>query len=158
VRFLDPDSLRPAADALFARERAGIARVLPAADVQQIGATSMPGAWSKGDVDLLVRVDPSAFAPAVDALRRLYREHQRENWNATFASFASEDEPVGAQLVVIGSDDDRAFRGFRDALRDDPALLEEYNALKRAHDGAAEDVYRAAKAAFVRRVLGSRGS
>jgi GrpB-like predicted nucleotidyltransferase (UPF0157 family) len=154
VHFVDPESLRAAAATVFARERERVLAALPAAQVEQIGATSIPGAWSKGDVDLLVRVPRAGFAEAVDALRGLYAEHQLENWSATFASFAAADGPVGAQLVVAGGPDDVAFRRFRDRLAAEPELRREYNELKLAHEGAAEADYRAAKGAFVRRVVG----
>jgi GrpB-like predicted nucleotidyltransferase (UPF0157 family) len=154
VHFHDPQSLRGDADRVFERERTRILAALPEAAVEHIGATAIPGAWSKGDVDVLVRVEPADFAAAVEALRSLYAEHQLENWNATFASFAPAGEPVGAQLVATGSADERDFLRFRERLSGEPALLAEYNELKRRHEGSDEDAYRTAKAAFVRRVVG----
>lgn len=154
MHFVDPESLRAGAEEAFARERARVLAAVPGAAVEHIGATSVPGAWSKGDVDLLVRVPAARFADAVAALRSLYDEHQLANWNAGFASFAARGEAVGVQLVVAGSADDVAFRRFRDRLAAEPELLAAYNALKRDHEGAGEDEYRAAKAAFVRRVVG----
>jgi GrpB-like predicted nucleotidyltransferase (UPF0157 family) len=154
VHFRDPQSLRAEAERVFERERMRILTALPGAAVEHIGATSIPGAWSKGDVDLLVRVEPAGFAASVQALRSLYTEHQLENWNATFASFALPGEPVGAQLVATGSADERDFLRFRERLAHEPELLADYNELKRWHEGSDEDAYRAAKAAFVRRVVG----
>lgn len=155
MHFLPPDELAERAAATYAGERRRVLALLPEADVEQIGGTAIPGAWSKGDVDLLVRVEAAELAAATAALRRAYDEHQRENWNETFASFAARGgEPVGVQLVARGSADDRAFRRFRDRVAAEPELLAEYNELKRRQEGAAEDVYRAAKAAFVARVVG----
>jgi GrpB-like predicted nucleotidyltransferase (UPF0157 family) len=151
VHFRDPETLRAEAAQLFDRERARVGAVLPQAIVEHIGATSIPGAWSKGDVDLLVRVRD--FAGSVTALRALYALHQIENWTATFASFALPGEPVGIQLVAHDSVEEREFLEFRDRLRGDPQLLAEYNELKWRHEGADEDTYRAAKTTFVVRVL-----
>ena len=153
MRFHDPEGLRGGAERVFERERKRILAALPAARVKHIGATSVAGAWSKGDVDLLVRVQPDGFDAAVEALLRLYAVHQPENWSASFASFTAPGEAVGAQLVAEGSTDERDFLRFRDRLSSEPALLAEYNELKRRHEGAPEDDYRAAKAAFVQRVV-----
>ncbi len=153
MRFHDSEGLRAGADRAFERERTRILGGLPEARVEHIGATSIAGAWSKGDVDLLVRVPPDGFDAAVEALLGLYAVHQAENWTATFASFAAPGTGVGAQLVAEGSSDERDFLRFRDRLSAEPELLAEYNELKRRHEGAPEAEYRAAKAAFVRRVI-----
>jgi GrpB-like predicted nucleotidyltransferase (UPF0157 family) len=154
LHFYDPEQLRAEAERVFERERERVLAVLPGAVVEHVGATAIPGAWSKGDVDLLVRVPAEELGAAATAMRALYDEHQLENWSETFASFAAPGAPVGAQLVAAGSDDERAFLRFRERLTAEPALLAAYNELKLGHEGADEDAYRAAKAAFVRRVVG----
>jgi GrpB-like predicted nucleotidyltransferase (UPF0157 family) len=130
--------------------------MLPAAHVDHVGSTSIPGALTKGDVDLLVRVDAERFDAAVAALRSCYAVHQPENWAPAYASFADPeptDLPVGVQLAVAGSADDLLFGAFLDALIDDPALLAEYNALKLRHDGDEYERYTGVKREFVERVL-----
>lgn len=109
----------------------------------------MPGALTKGDVDLAVRVPKSLFCDAIRALESVYAVHQPENWTATYASFKEEplkDLPVGVQLSVRDSQDDH-FVATRDLLRSDTDLLSDYNALKSSH-GNDNETYRAAKAAF----------
>ncbi len=126
--------------------------MLPDANVEHVGSTAIPGALTKGDVDLLVRVDHDDFARAVRHLRRVYAVHQRHNWTPTLASFADRDAtdpPVGVQLVVAGSADDVLFGPFRDALISDPALLADYNALKRRYDGEEYQRYTDIKGKFV---------
>jgi len=118
------------------------------------------GALTKGDLDLLVRVEPGDFDAAVAGLRSLYVVEQPENWTATFASFAdpqAADPPVGVQLAVADSADEALFGPFRDALVADPALLAEYNALKLQHDGEDYERYTDVKAEFIKRVLASLG-
>jgi GrpB-like predicted nucleotidyltransferase (UPF0157 family) len=105
IRIRPADDIQQAARAAYAEHRARIAEVLPNAEIEHVGATSVPGALTKGDVDLLVRVEPGLFGP------------------------------------------------FRDALIRDPALLEEYNALKLRLDGENYDRYTEEKGAFVERVL-----
>ena len=149
--------IRDAARAVFEEHRRRIGEELPDAEVEHVGATAVPGAWTKGDVDLLVRVDPERFGAAVVSLQRLYAVHQPGNWTPTLASFnavGTSDLPVGVQLVVAGSADDALFGPFRDALIANPALLAEYNALKRSHDGEAYQTYTAVKGAFVEGVRG----
>jgi GrpB-like predicted nucleotidyltransferase (UPF0157 family) len=121
-----------------------------------VGSTSIPGALTKGDLDLLVRVDAAGFDPAVVGLRRLYAVHQPENWTPTYASFldpTAVDPPVGVQLAVRGSADDLLFAPFRQALIYDPALLRAYNDLKLSLDGADYERYTDVKGAFVEQVL-----
>lgn len=156
VRIRPATEIAGAVAAASAAHRARIRAALPAVEIEHVGSTAIPGALTKGDLDLLVRVPAARFAAAVATLRRLYAVHQPENWTPTYASFAdaaASDPPVGVQLAVAGSADDALFGPFRDALIADPALLEEYNALKRGLDGADYERYTDVKGAFVERVL-----
>jgi GrpB-like predicted nucleotidyltransferase (UPF0157 family) len=160
VRIRPAAELLASVDAAFHAHRARIATALPAAAIEHVGSTAIPGALTKGDLDLLVRVSAERFAPAVEALRGLYAVHQPENWTPTYASFVdagARDPPVGVQLAVAGSADDALFAPFRDALIADPGLLAQYNALKRSLDGADLAHYTTAKGAFVERVLARPG-
>lgn len=121
-----------------------------------MGATAVPGALTKGDVDLLVRVSEPDFAHAVSILRKRYIVHQPHNWTRTLASFKAPDSsepPVGVQLVVAGSDADGFFGPFRDALISDPSLLAEYNELKLRLDGLDYESYTERKGEFIENVL-----
>ena len=130
--------------------------LVPGAEVEHVGATAVPGALTKGDVDIAVRVGKPQFSAAVDALSSRYAIHQPHNWTPTLASFTEPDPgelPVGIQLVVAGSDADQFFGPFRDALINSHALLTEYNELKLRLDGLEYERYTEAKAQFVERVL-----
>jgi GrpB-like predicted nucleotidyltransferase (UPF0157 family) len=134
--------------------------MLPEAEVEHVGSTAVLGALTKGDLDLLVRVEADDFAAAVAGLLGLYAIDQPENWTPTFASFTdpqAADPPVGVQLAVAGSADDALFGPFRDAVAGDPALLAEYNALKLENDGEDYERYTDVKAEFVKRVLETLG-
>lgn len=144
------------AEATFEKVRASLRTGLPDADIQHVGATSVAGAWTKGDLDLVVRVSPARFAEAVNALREAFEVRQPENWSATFASFGSDvghPVPVGIQLVVRDSASD-VFVWFRDRLAARPELLEAYNRLKHEHVGLGDGRYRQAKHQFITEVLG----
>jgi GrpB-like predicted nucleotidyltransferase (UPF0157 family) len=153
--------LRVEARTAFEEHRAHVVELLPGVGVEHVGSTSIPGALTKGDVDLLVRVEAGEFDRAVAALSGRYSIHQPENWTPTYASFVAADEaplPVGLQLVVVGSPEEGFFVPFREALAGDPALLAEYNALKRRHDGDDYERYTKAKGEFVERVLLTRSA
>jgi GrpB-like predicted nucleotidyltransferase (UPF0157 family) len=154
--------IRPVAEmeaevgAAVSRHRRQIAALVPQAEVIHVGSTAIPGALTKGDVDLLVRVAAHEFDPVVRALRSVYAVHQPENWTATYASFvdpAAAGPPVGVQLVVSGGEEDGFFEPFIEALEQDEALLAEYNALKRRLDGADYERYTREKGEFVEWVL-----
>ena len=72
---------------------------------------------------------------------------------ASFADPDAADPPVGIQLVVRGSEPDRFFGPFRDALIGSDALLAEYNALKLRLDGLEYERYTELKGQFIERVL-----
>ena len=155
VRIRPEREIRKAVGTAFTRHRRRILETIPGAEVEHVGATSVPGALTRGDLDLLVRVDAERFDDAVEALHHLYDVHQTENWTSTFASFVertADDLPVGVQVVVGESPDDALFAEFRDALIRDSALLAEYNALKERHNGETYERYTAAKAAFIERL------
>jgi GrpB-like predicted nucleotidyltransferase (UPF0157 family) len=159
IRVRPEAQLRASVTAAFAQHRERIAERLPAAEIEHVGSTSIPGALTKGDLDLLVRVDAAGFEPAVRVLRTLYAVHQPDNWTPTYASFSdadAHDPPVGVQLVVAGSADDALFGPFRRAMIADPELLAAYNDLKRRFDGSDYDAYTDAKAQFIERVMARR--
>ena len=131
--------------------------MFPDAEIEHIGSTSVSGALTKGDVDLLVQVNAHAFEAAVRSCRQIYEVNQPENWTPTFASFKDDTSfelPLGVQLAVKGADT-YAFVALRDRLNSDLIALEGYNAIKRAHHGGDETRYRDAKGEFIERLLAS---
>jgi hypothetical protein len=116
------------------------------------GGSSVPGALTRGDVDLHLRVRPAGFAAAVAALRRTYEVVHPEIWQPTLATFAVPAAlPAGLAVTPAGSEHDLRFTRSWQLLAADPALLAEHNAVKLA---AAEDEgYEAAKSAFFDKLL-----
>lgn len=136
--------------ARFERENSDILR----GEVHHMGATAMPFGHTKGDVDVNVRVEQSAFARLVDALREGFDVAQPENWTPTFASFSSDRYPLpfGIQVTVMGSPDDFLLT-LRDRMLADHDLLREYDRRKLGAAAAGADAYWDAKNAFLREVL-----
>lgn len=152
--------LRPKVAAAIERHTGQLAQLLPDSEVEHIGATAVPGALTKGDVDLLVRVPPERFEGAVQVLRSYCAPHYPEDWTPTLASFKEQPEvelPVGIQLVIADSADDRLFVRWRELLRKDPDLLARYNEFKSAHAGENYAEYTKAKGQFIEQVLGEAG-
>ena len=144
VRISPEAEIRAAGQAAFVDHRRRVLEMLSDAEVEHVASTAILGALTKGDLDLLVRVEADDFAVAVAGLLGLYAIDQAENWTPTFASFTdaqAADPLVRVQLAVAGSADDALFGRFRDALAGDPALLAECNALKLENDGEDYERY-----------------
>jgi GrpB-like predicted nucleotidyltransferase (UPF0157 family) len=156
VRIRRADDVHKLVDAAVRAHQGSVLGLVPGAEVEHVGATAVPGALTKGDVDLLVRVGEADFSTAADALAGRYAIHQPHNWTPTLASFSATDAgelPVGIQLVVTGSEADRFFGPFRDALINNQTLLAEYNELKLRLDGVEYERYTEQKGQFIERVL-----
>ncbi|TGD98580.1 GrpB family protein [Methylobacterium nonmethylotrophicum] len=151
----DPQAARAAADRLFAALAGDLAAVLPAtAELLHVGATAIPGCLTKGDLDIVVRVEAADFAQADAALAGRFTRNTGSDRTEDFAAFEDGDRvpPLGIQLVVRGGAYDD-FHRFAEALRRDPDRLRRYNDLKRAFHGRPMEAYRAAKGAFIASVL-----
>lgn len=153
---LAPDHHRARADAeqLYRSVSQRLIRLLPTgSEIMHVGATAIADCLTKGDLDIMVRVDAGEFDEAELALASLFARSRSDPADG-FAGFedASASPHLGIQLVARGGAFDM-FEKFRDRLNASPALLREYNALKRDHDGAAMEAYRSAKDRFIARTL-----
>lgn len=158
----DVETARAEGERLFERISSELRALLPSsADIRHIGATAVAGCLTKGDLDIVVRVGADDFIVADAALAARFARNLGSKRTASFSSFEdAETSPhLGVQLTVAGGEDDD-FHLFVEALKRDPELVAQYNALKRQFDGQPMDVYRAAKGAFVTTVLSrlDRGS
>ena len=141
-----------AAFRVLVRELEGL---LPAsAEVRHAGATAIAGCVTKGDLDIVVRVDAADFARAEASLAGRFQRNAGSIRTTDFASFEdpARTPPVGVQLTVKGGAFD-VFHLFTDALNADPALVRRYNELKLTFAGRPMADYRLAKDAFVAEVL-----
>jgi GrpB-like predicted nucleotidyltransferase (UPF0157 family) len=151
---------------LFQRERDRLLRVLgpwPPSDVEHVGSTAIPGMAAKPVIDMIAGViDLGAAHGAADPLRAFdyhYRPHRPE-------ALLFDKPHIGSwrghthhlHLTEVNSDLWRERLAFRDALRADPSLVEEYNAWKRQHtQNSDEGPYSESKTPFVLRVLAAQG-
>lgn len=147
----DDRHAREAAERLFGTVKQQLHAVLPATtEILHVGATAVPGCLTKGDLDMVVRVERKDFQAVEAALAARFARNPGSARTVEFAAF--EDEActphLGIQLTAKGGAFD-VFHRFAAALCADPALVNRYNALKITHDGQPMDRYRAAKDAFV---------
>lgn len=145
VHFRPMEDIRHIADAEFEKRKQQLLELMPYADVQHVGSTSIPGALTKGDLDIQVRVAEGEFEAAKALLRKYFRpNHEYEIWSESFASFEDYDNidiPLGIQLTIKDSVYDE-FHLVRELFRSSPELLERYNELKRSVDGRPYSEYR----------------
>lgn len=154
VYFKPASNFLEVANQIFGEQKLRIVQLLPYADVQHIGSTSIPNSVTKGDLDLVVRVPREEFKHTVEVLKPIYDINQPENWSDEFASFKDEKNlgiDFGAQLVVKDSKFDD-FVKLRDILLENPELVEELNTIKMKYDGKSMEDYRKEKADFFQKL------
>ena len=123
------------------------ARILPDITMHHIGSTAIPGALTKGDIDVLLRVENSEFQFTVEILKKHFTIRQAENWTATFASFGTDTDyalPLGIQVVIKDSDAD-FFLFIHNFFVSNPDRLTEYNELKLGNADKGSKAYWSAK-------------
>jgi GrpB-like predicted nucleotidyltransferase (UPF0157 family) len=134
------------AERLFLEQRELIQALIPSAQVEHVGSSSIKGSINVGDLDIQVRVVQEDFRRAEKALQSLYKVHHPELRNDQFAIFKSKEYelPIGVMLTVIDSKYDEFYKQ-RDLLRNNPTLLAKYNDLKRSFEGKPIQEYKKAK-------------
>jgi GrpB-like predicted nucleotidyltransferase (UPF0157 family) len=150
VHFRPSTDFADLAKKVFELQKKRITELLPYANVQHIGSTSIPNSITKGDLDVVIRVPKKEFKHAVGQLKSIYNINQQDNWSDTFASFKDEKSfriDFGAQLVISDSKSDD-FTKLRDILLQNPELVEELNTIKLKNDGKNTEEYRKEKAGF----------
>jgi GrpB-like predicted nucleotidyltransferase (UPF0157 family) len=158
IALREESDFAPQVRAALARVFAQIHSLLPEVEVEHIGATAIPGAITKGDLDVMVRVPPSQFDVAVAKLKTVFAVKQPKNWNESFASFGDDTAyglPLGVQLVVKDSESD-FFLYLRDHFIQHPDALAAYNELKLRNANKGSDAYWQAKHIFLSEILAAR--
>lgn len=156
MQLLAPADHQPRAQAAFEAVVRELALLLPDAHVLHIGASAVPGAISKGDVDICVAVNLASHAVAAARLQAAGYTVKSDTLRAPELCMLvspRRDIDLALQLVASGSAFAADFVDFRDALRADASLVERYNALKRQHAMEGPEHYRAAKSRFIESVL-----
>lgn len=147
-------------DEEFERAAAALIIVVPFAAVEHVGSTAIPGSPTKGDLDILVRVDRTDFGRAQVALDAVLSRSQRNEPTDCYCEYDFADSGVLAsvQLCVTGEFQDRHFRGLKSVLVSDPEALRLYNDLKAEYEGREMAEYRRAKERLIESFLSRYGN
>lgn len=132
-----------------------LSSALPHAEVEHVGSTAVPGCLTKGDLDVLVRVDRRDFQQSARVLDELLTPSTRNNRTDEYAEYdyALDGVSASVQLVAAGGSLDDHFHRLKAILKSDPEALEEYNSMKVLHDGWGMDAYRVAKERLIDSLL-----
>lgn len=145
------EEVLPEAQRILARERARLRSARVPGELVLEGGSSVPGALTRGDVDLHLRVDPADFPHAVEALRTMLVVVHAEIWAPSLATFeVPGDVPTGLAVTPSGSEHDLRFTRSWQLLAADADLLTAYNQAKSAAD---DEDYEDRKSAFFDHLL-----
>jgi len=158
VNLKTVDELMPQVKRTLSQVYAQLEALVPDAELHHIGATAIPGALTKGDVDVLLRASGARFQAVVDVLKRHFTIKQPANWTPEFASFGDDTSfelPLGVQVVIKDARED--FLLFlRDYFVSHHDALADYNRLKITHAAEGPEGYWKAKDRFLTKILSLR--
>lgn len=147
--FQPSENFRDKVTKVFPHFKAIILELLPNAEVEHMGGTAVPGALTKGDIDIQIRIRQEDFSQYLEILKHRFVENNRHLWTSDFAIFKDETEfpeedKVDMLVTMIDSPSDVCHK-YRDLLRTNSELREEYNRMKLASDGRSKEEYAEAK-------------
>ncbi|NOH99486.1 GrpB family protein [Vibrio sp. 99-70-13A1] len=154
MKFYSADQYQSSCEGLYRKYQREIQALLPDAVVEHIGASSIPNGVSKGDLDIFVGVNGNDLEESVKALITLGFNEKPDTLRTPELCMleSSSCDYVAFQVVANGSEFE-CFLRFRDKLRRNSSLVQQYNELKMSCAGWSQDEYRLKKSAFVERVL-----
>lgn len=103
--------------------------------IEHVWGSAIPWAITKNDLDIQVRIEKERYSEVIEALRALYETKRTELRTPEFAIFhdMNNDVEVDICVTVIDCPYD-LFSRTRDAIIENPELLDEYNAIKIKHN------------------------
>lgn len=155
MHLLDPSEYQSIAAEVVAKVAQELSQLIPGCRVEHVGSSAIPGAVSKGDVDVCVVVPAHTHRDAVAALEQagyVVKADTLRTPELCMLLLPSTNIDLALQVVAEGSRFE-FFMQFRDALRASPSLVNQYNDIKRNAAGLSHEAYRDAKAAFIASVL-----
>jgi len=143
VTVLAPRHYQEVAVAAYEDAELLLSAILPDARIEHVGSSAIPGAYSRGGVDICVAAPRDAFDEALGVLCEAgYVQRSLDDGDHRRATLAAAHGDVPLTLLRL-----------RDALRADPTLLARYNAIKIEAGPLGTSAYADAKAAFFADVL-----
>ncbi len=158
MQFFKPEKFKQALCAIYKDVKARVFEVLPDCEIEHIGSSAIVGAISKGDLDILVKVDHAQLEASVQKVQSLGFEIKQGTLRTDSLCMLVTNEfaeDVAIQVIARGSKFEN-FVKFRDRLNGDPGLVEQYNNLKNESVGLSEEDYRKKKSVFIEGVLSDK--
>ncbi|WP_421850269.1 GrpB family protein [Marinomonas sp.] len=154
MKFYRAEQYQASCEVLFFRYQLEVQQLLPAARIEHVGASSIPTAVSKGDVDIFVGVDAGEVENAIKLLITLGFQEKIDTLRSPELCMleSTSNDDVALQIVANGSEFED-FLAFRDKLRASASLVQQYNELKISCTGWPQEEYRKKKSIFVVQVL-----
>ncbi|EGQ9322277.1 GrpB family protein, partial [Vibrio cholerae] len=154
MKFYSAEQYQGKCQERFLRYQSEIQELLPDARIEHVGASSIPMAISKGDLDIFVGVEMGDFCLAIQRLMTLGFQEKSDTLRTSELCMleSTSGDDVAFQIVVNGSEFE-CFLAFRDKLRKDASLVQRYNNLKLSCEGLSQDDYRGKKSEFIEQVL-----
>lgn len=155
MQFFDRSQFILRIENIYLEVKEKIVQILPNAKVEHVDSSAIPGAISKGDLDMFVGVTQDDFIKAIELIKRIGFNEKLDTLRTDslcMMTSSTYNEDVAVQLVANGSKHE-SFLEFRDKLRSNPDLVSRYNQLKLDCKGLPHDNYREVKSAFIEAVL-----
>ena len=155
VHFAPEPSFRAEVAAILERIIPLVRALLPAAEVAHVGGTSIPGAMTKGDIDLLINVPHDTVDASLLVLQIGFPDATASaSVEGMLLKVPGSALPLDLLITERGAEDPAA-RG-RARLLSDPDALAALNRLKQRFNGKPMASYRRAKDVFFQQLLSAR--
>ena len=143
---------------LFEHHVKKISERLPGLEIEHVGGSSIPGALTKGDLDIVIRTERDSFLKIVEALKELYGPKYVDSlWNENFALYQDYTSPVKVDIMVTIKDSPYdTFTKVRDFLIANKDALDEYNEIKTHFNKIPYPEYLERKLVFFQKIIKDR--
>lgn len=155
MKFYESSEYQEKVGKLFDQVKREIYPMIPYVRFEHIGASSIKGSVSKGDLDIFIGVSNDMFQATLNTLLKAgFREKQDTLRTDELCMMITDkyNHDVALQVVVNGSEFED-FIMFRDFMITRPDLVEELNHLKRSSKGLDPDDYRQRKSEWVENIF-----
>ena len=155
ITLYDPEHYQPKVRAQFHKIERQLQPYLPHCSIEHIGASAIPGALSKGDLDICVVTQKGQMPTTIDTLLSLGYEKKTDTLQTHQLCMMVPLEnnlDIALQVIEKGSEFE-FFLHFRDALIANQQWVRAYNRIKQEAADLPADEYRARKSRFIHFVL-----
>lgn len=134
MKFYSAEQYQTSCDERFRRYEHKVKNLLPQARVEHVGASSIPLAISKGELDIFIGVESDELNAAIQLLTTLGFQEKADTLRTSELCMleSTSGDDVAFQLVANGSEFE-FFLIFRDKLRAAPSLVHSKCLVKASH-------------------------